>query len=136
MTALHAIMAVLAAWRLAELAQKDTIFNPIRARWQKRFAGRSYQNFLTCYRCTSFWISITVFATFYFVPFLNWPLGISMAVIVCMDVSSRFNYGGQRKIVVMPDVRQIDWGEYGPEEGQRLMREAFAVEPVGRNGGR
>lgn len=138
MIILHALFAVLAAWRITELvvSPQDEIFEPLRRWWKRVFANRPrLLVFITCSRCVSVWTSGLVTLAFIFVPFLNWPFALSMTFGMYGIVLNRSSYGGQRKIVVMPDVHRIDWGEYGPEEGKRLMREAFA-EPVGRNGGR
>ena len=68
---LHALIAVLAAFRLTTLFTVDALWNPIR----KRFPKVPW----ACSLCMSVWAGAVATICFATVPWLNWPLAISWA---------------------------------------------------------
>lgn len=66
---LHALFAILAAFRLTTLFAADAIWHPVRTRlpripWH-------------CALCMSVWAGIVATVFLLAVPYLNWPLGLS-----------------------------------------------------------
>ena len=71
---MHIVMAILTTWRLVEIVTIDEI--------SKNFRQKHKHYFWTCGRCVSVWASCLAFGLYWFVPFANWPLGISMISIL------------------------------------------------------
>ena len=87
MLVLHAVAAVLAAFRLTELITMDRISEPIRQRWPHYLWG--------CPRCVSVWAGGAATACFFYLPWLNWPLAISWLYLAYMSMP--------KKAVPMPE---------------------------------
>ena len=76
------VLAILAVWRLTELVVVDEIFRPIRRRWP----GYVW----TCQRCVSVWAGIVVTAAYGYVPWFNWPLGLSALYLGVQEIRARY----------------------------------------------
>jgi len=131
MIAAHILMAILATWRLTELMTMDRITDFIRRR-------KNVHYFWTCVRCVSVWASATCALLLYFAPYMNWVLGLSMTYLLYSGFSAHWNYRAQRVIRTYPDIQKIDWGSYDPQQGKKIMAEAFAIDVASlvANGGK
>lgn len=130
---IHVVMAILASWRLTELITQDVIFERLRDWWQRRFAQNSLKLFLTCTRCVSVWAGAWATIMFYFFPFANWPLALSMAFLITTmimgHIQALVNRGipnRQREIVIKPDIQRVEWGGFNTRVGLEILRQIVA----------
>lgn len=127
---IHVFMSALSAWRLTEIVTQDSIFQPIRVFWLKYCPIQAYKNFLTCTWCVSVWAGAAATLTFHFFPFANWPFAFSkfylIATAVMASLASLTNHltnNQHRKIVIMPDIKRIEWGPFDADFGLKIMEQ-------------
>lgn len=82
---MHLLFAILAVWRLTELATADRISAPIRKRWPWYI--------WTCQRCVSVWAGIVCTIAYVYFPWFNWPLGLSGIFLVYQFTLSKVQSG-------------------------------------------
>ncbi len=74
MRGFHILMAVMATCRLTEIVAIDDIARPIRQRFKFKF--------FTCVRCISVWTGLVATLLYFYFPWGNWPLGLSMLYLI------------------------------------------------------
>lgn len=75
-------MMVLASWRLVEFFHMDKF--PLLPRLRKRFPA-----LFSCTRCLSVWCSAAVITVYLYLPYGNWPLGLSMLFMIQNAIMKR-----------------------------------------------
>ncbi len=92
MTSLHIIAAIIAAFRFTEFMTVDAgpwaIF--ARAR-QLRKGDKPRFGVLSCVRCASPWAAGLALILWHWLPFANWPFGISYIYLIIAMLSSALN---------------------------------------------
>lgn len=87
MFAIHLVMAILAAIRLTELVVTDKITEFV----------RGWGPFWNCGRCVSVWASALVLLVFWYWPWGNWPLALSMLYIFRVELFSWLFYQNNQR---------------------------------------
>jgi hypothetical protein len=116
------LMAILATWRLVEIVTIDEI--------SKSFRQKHKHYFWTCGKCVSVWAGGLCFLIYFFAPFLNWPLGLSMLAILgnqIVNAWTRRQAWDSRTIVIHPDMQQIEWGRFDREFAIETMKSVIAT---------
>lgn len=113
----HLAMAILAAWRLTEIVERDAVFNPVR-RWLPRL-----QLFFSCKRCISVWMGALVTLIYYWWPWANWPFAISILYLTADYVVGL----SLRRISIYIDQQRVDLGGLSTENGLVIMEQAIAL---------
>jgi Protein of unknown function (DUF1360) len=77
----HLIILALAIFRITRLIVQDTVLEKVRLRiWRNFPPTEGFGYLITCYWCTSFWISSLVVTCFIIIPIQTLAVGTVMAL--------------------------------------------------------
>ncbi len=96
---LHALIAVLAAFRLTTLFTVDALWAPIR----RRFRRVPWQ----CSLCMSVWAGAAATLCYATIPWLNWPLALSWFYLVYMESRKPMTEAVKPQESVVPSDMQV-----------------------------